>query len=192
MKIGYIWVSKHEPDELLQTHALKEAGCEELFLDKNARATAARKGLADALLFARPGDTLVVWKLDCLSSSLKHLIHTLNMLKEHSVHFLSLTEKIDTLAPEGQGLFHLIGLLADFDRELTRSRTEPGLAVARARGRKGGRPKKLSTHDEVLLAQRLYADKSLSIQEICSSLGIARSTLYHYVGKAGRTDASTP
>jgi len=125
-----------KPHELLQTHALKEAGCEELFLDKNARSTTARKGLAEALLFARPGDTLVVWKLDCLSSSLKHLIQTLNILKEHGVHFLSLTEQIDTMASPGQGLFHLIGLLAEFDRELTRARTAPGLAVARARGRR--------------------------------------------------------
>ncbi len=170
--------------------ALRQAGCEELFIDKSARSNAERKGLGDVLLFVRPGDIMVVWKLDCLSSSLGHLIKTLNMLKERGVHFISLAEKIDTTTPDGQDTFHLVGLLAEFDREMLRARTHPGLAVARARGHKGGRPKKLPTSDDVLLAQRLYADKSLSIQEICSTLGIARSTLYHYVGKARGTGVS--
>jgi DNA invertase Pin-like site-specific DNA recombinase len=190
MKVGYIWVSKHEQHEALQMDALKQAGCEELFVDKSARSNAERKGLGEALLFVRPGDTMVVWKLDCLSSSLNHLIKTLNMLKERGVDFISLTEKIDTTMPDGQWTFHLIGLLAEFDRDLSRSRTDPGLAVARARGRNGGRPKKLLTPDKVILAQHMYADKSLSIQEICSALGISRTTLYRYVGKTGEKDAS--
>jgi len=190
MKIGYIRVSKHEQHEALQTEALKKAGCEELFLDKSTKPASKRQGLEEALLFARPGDTLVVWKLDCFSYSLKHLIKTLNILKERSIHFISLTEKIDTTMSDGQGTFHLIGLLAEFDHDLSRARTDPGLAVARARGRKGGRPKKLLAPDKVLLAQHMYADKSLSIQEICSALGISRSTFYRYVEKTGAQDAS--
>src|SRR5712691_1247934 len=160
MQVGYIWVSKHEQHEALQMDALKQVGCEELFIDKSAKSNAERKGLGEALLFVRPGDTIVVCKLDCLSSSLKHLIKTLNILKERSVHFISLTEKIDTTMPEGQWTFHLIGLLAEFDRDLSRARTNPGLAGARARGRNGGRPKKLQTPDKVILAQRMHADKS--------------------------------
>ncbi len=190
MKIGYIRVSTHEQHETLQMNALNEAGCEEFFIDKSTRSASSRKGLEEALLFARPGDTLVVWKLDCFSYSLKHLIKTLNILKERSIHFISLTEKIDTTMSDGQGTFHLIGLLAEFDHDLSRARTDSGLAVARARGRKGGRPKKLLAPDKVLLAQHMYADKSLSIQEICSALGISRSTLYRYVEKTEAQDAS--
>jgi DNA invertase Pin-like site-specific DNA recombinase len=191
MKVGYIRVSKHEQHEAFQMDALKEAGCEELFIDKSTRPASLQKVLEEALLFVRPGDTFVVWKLTCLGYSLRHLIKTLNILKEHEVHFISLADNIDTRAADGQGIFHLIGLLADFDRDLLRARTDPGRALARARGRNGGRPKKLQTDDKVLFAQRIYADKSISIQEICSTLGISRSTLYRYVGKTlGGKDAS--
>jgi DNA invertase Pin-like site-specific DNA recombinase len=190
MKIGYIRVSTPEQHEALQKNALKEAGCEELFIDKNTRSASSRKGLEEALLFVRPGDTMVVWKLDCLSYSLKHLIKTLNILKERGVHFISLTEKIDTTTPDGQWTFHLIGILAEFERDLLRARTNTGLAAGRARGRNGGRPKKLPSNEKVILAQRMHADKSISIREICSTLGISRATLYRYVGKTGAKDAA--
>ena len=190
MKIGYIRVSTPEQHEALQKKALQEAGCEELFIDKSTRSASSRKGLEEALLFVRPGDTMVVWKLDCLSSSLKHLITTLNILKERGVHFISLTEKIDTTTPDGQWTFHLIGILAEFERDLSRSRTNTGLAAERARGRNGGRPKKLPSNEKVILAQRMHADKSISIREICSTLGISRATLYRYVGMTGAKDAA--
>ncbi len=190
MKIGYIRVSTPEQHEAFQKKALKEAGCEELFIDKSTRSASSRKGLEEALLFVRPGDMMVVWKLDCLSSSLKHLIKTLNILKERGVHFISLTEKIDTTTPDGQWTFHLIGILAEFERDLSRSPTNTGLAAGRARGRNGGRPKKLPSNEKVILAQRMHADKSISIRDICSTLGISRATLYRYVGMTGAKDAA--
>lgn len=143
-----------------------------------------RKGLEQLLAFARSGDTVIVWKLDRLGRSLKDLIETLNLLKDRGVDFISLTEHIDTTTPGGKLIFHLMGALAEFERDLIRERTNAGLAAARARGRVGGRPRKLSTHGKVALAQRLFADKKHAIDDICSTLGISRSTFYRYVREA--------
>jgi DNA invertase Pin-like site-specific DNA recombinase len=190
MKIGYIRVSKHEQNEALQRDALKEAGCEKYFSDVITGSKFERKGLEQLLAFARSGDTVIVWKLDRLGRSLKDLIETLNLLKDRGVDFISLTEKIDTTTPGGKLIFHLMGALAEFERDLIRERTNAGLAAARARGRVGGRPKKLSTNGKVALALRLVEDPHHSIDDICSTLGISRSTLYRYMREAKR--ASQP
>ena len=187
MKIGYIRVSKHEQNEALQRDALKEAGCEKYFSDVITGSKFERKGLEQLLAFARSGDTVIVWKLDRLGRSLKDLIETLNLLKDRGVDFISLTEKIDTTTPGGKLIFHLMGALAEFERDLIRERTNAGLAAARARGRVGGRPKKLSTNGKVALALRLVEDPHHSIDDICSTLGISRSTLYRYIREAKRT-----
>src|SRR5438045_9191973 len=123
----------------------------------------------------RPGDTVVVWKLDRLGRSLKDLIETINLLKDRGVDFISLTEKIDTTSPGGKLIFHLMGALAEFERDLIRERTNAGLSAARARGRVGGRPRKLATNGKVALARRLFAEEKHSIDDICSTLGISRS-----------------
>jgi DNA invertase Pin-like site-specific DNA recombinase len=122
-----------------------------------------------------------VWKLDRLGRSLQHLIATLNTLQERGIGFISLTENIDTTTPGGKLIFHAMGALAEFERDLIRERTNAGLAAARARGRVGGRPRRLTTDGKVALARRLFADPHHSIPEICSTLGISRSTLYRYV-----------
>jgi DNA invertase Pin-like site-specific DNA recombinase len=184
MKIGYIRVSKHEQNEALQRDALKEAGCEKYFNDVMTGSNFERKGLEQLLAFARSGDTVIVWKLDRLGRSLKDLIETLNLLKDQGVDFISLTEHIDTTTPGGKLIFHLMGALAEFERDLIRERTNAGLAAARARGRIGGRPRKLATNGKVALAQRLFADKKHAIDDICSTLGISRSTFYRYVRAA--------
>src|SRR2546425_10337465 len=184
MKIGYVRVSKQEQHEALQIDALKEAGCEKWFLDKITGSKSERKGLDEALAYLRPGDTLVVWKLDRAGRSLTHLIELLKGLKERGVDFISVTEKIDTTTPGGKLIFHLMGALAEFERDLIRERTNAGLAAARARGRIGGRPKRLATNGKVALARRLFADPNHSIPEICSTLRISRSTLYRYVREA--------
>ena len=129
----------------------------------------------------RSGDTVVVWKLDRLGRSLKDLIEILNVLKDGGVDFISVTENIDTTTPGGKLIFHLMGALAEFERDLIRERTNAGLAAARARGRIGGRTKRLVTNGKVALARRLFADPNQSIPEICSTLEISRSTLYRYV-----------
>jgi DNA invertase Pin-like site-specific DNA recombinase len=184
MKIGYIRVSKHEQNEALQRDALKEAGCEKYFSDVITGSKFERKGLEQLLAFVQSGDTVIVWKLDRLGRSLKDLIETLNFLDNRGVDFISLTEHIDTTTPGGKLIFHLMGALAEFERDLIRERTNAGLAAARARGRVGGRPRKLSTNGKVALAQRLFADKKHSIDDICSTLGISRSTFYRYVREA--------
>lgn len=133
------------------------------------------------LAYLRTGDTFVVWKLDCAGRSLKHLIDLLNTLEARGVEFVSLTEKIDTRTPSGKLVFHLMGALAEFERDLTRERTNAGLAAARARGRNGGQPRKLKTDAKVAIARRLFEDKAHSLDEICESLKISRSTLYRYL-----------
>ena len=142
---------------------------------------AERKGLDETLAYVRPGDTFVVWKLDRAGRSLTHLIELLKGLQERGIEFISLTEQIDTTTPGGKLIFHLMGALAEFERDLIRERTNAGLAAARARGRVGGRPRKLKTNGKVALTRRMFADQSHSIPEICAALGISRATLYRYV-----------
>ncbi len=184
MKIGYVRVSKQEQHEMLQVDALKEAGCDKWFLDKMTGSKAERKGLDEALAYLRPGDTLVVWKLDRAGRSLTHLIELLKSLTERGIEFISLTEQIDTTTPGGKLIFHLMGALTEFERDLIRERTNAGLAAAKARGRVGGRPRKLKTNGKVALARRMFADQSHSIPEMCAALGISRATLYRYVKEA--------
>jgi len=122
----------------------------------------------------------VVWRLDRLGRSLKHLIETITTLHERNIGLKSLTENIDTTTSTGKLVFHLFGALAEFERHLIQERTRAGLQAARARGRVGGRPKKLQG-SKVAMAQQLYADKTNSIDEICKTLHISRATLYRYV-----------
>jgi DNA invertase Pin-like site-specific DNA recombinase len=186
MKIGYIRVSKQEQNEALQRDALKEAGCEKYFSDKMTGSTWQRNGLEELLAFMRSGDTVIVWKLDRLGRSLKDLIETLNLLNNRGINFISLTESIDTTTPGGKLIFHLMGALAEFERDLIRERTNAGLAAARARGRVGGRPRRASD-GKVALARHLYQDPGYSVAEICSMLGISRSTFFRYVKGAKKT-----
>jgi DNA invertase Pin-like site-specific DNA recombinase len=181
MKIGYVRVFKQEQHEALQIDALKEAGCEKWFIDKMTGSKAERKGLDEALAYVRSGDTFVVWKLDRAGRSLTHLIELLKSLQERGIEFISLTEQIDTTTPGGKLIFHLMGALAEFERDLIRERTNAGLAAARARGRVGGRPRKLKTNGKVALARWMFAEQSHSIPEICAALGISRATLDRYV-----------
>jgi DNA invertase Pin-like site-specific DNA recombinase len=187
MKIGYVRVSKQEQHEALQIDALKEAGCEKWFVDKMIGSKPERKGLDEALAYVRSGDTFVVWKLDRAGRSLTHLIELLKDLQKRGIGFISQTEQIDTTTPGGKLIFHLMGALAEFERDLIRERTNAGLAAARARGRVGGRPRKLKTNGKVALARQMFADQSHSIPEICAALGISRATLYRYVKETKST-----
>jgi DNA invertase Pin-like site-specific DNA recombinase len=128
----------------------------------------------------REGDTLVVWRLDRLGRSLKHLIETITGLQERGIGFKSLQENIDTTSPGGKLIFHIFGALAEFERDLIKERTQAGLEAARARGRVGGRPKALS-QNKAEMARRMYADRNNSVNEICKTLGISRMTLWRYV-----------
>ncbi len=182
MLIGYARVSTQDQTLALQHDALQKAGCFKVFTDtiSGSTSTNERKGLIEALPFLRQGDTLVVWKLDRLGRSLKHLIETVTELQEKGIGFKSLTEQIDTTTSGGKLIFHVFGALAEFERDLIRERTQAGLAAARARGRLGGRRALLDDKKRKLL-QALYADKSNSIADILSALHISKSTLYRYV-----------
>jgi len=144
---------------------------------------AERKGLDEALAYLRPGDTFVVWKLDRAGRSLTHLIELLGSLKERGIEFISLTEQIDTTTPGGKLIFHLMGALAEFERDLIRERTNAGLAAAGASGREGGRTRKLKTGGKVALARQMFEAQNHSTPEICAAFGISRATLYRYVKK---------
>lgn len=181
MFVGYARVSTDDQDLALQRDALTAAGCERIFTDTMSGAKAERPGLAEALDFCRSGDTLVVWRLDRLGRSLTNLIELMTLLGERRIGFKSLSEQIDTTTSGGKLIFHIFGALAEFERELIRERTRAGLAAARARGRQGGRPKKLDTARKLAMAQALYDDGTHSIADICQTLGISRATLYRAV-----------
>jgi len=182
--VGYARVSTDDQKLDLQIDALKEAGCEKIFTDKISGAKSDRPGLKQAMDFVRAGDTLVVWKLDRLGRSLKHLIETVNTLNDRGVGFKSLQEGMDTSTAGGKLIFHVFGALAEFEREIIRERTQAGLRAARARGRLGGRPKSM---DEATLkmASALMRDKTLTIKQICQKVGVSRSTLYRYINPDG-------
>jgi DNA invertase Pin-like site-specific DNA recombinase len=180
MLIGYARVSTHEQNLTPQTDALKQAGCKRIFEDKISGANKERPGLCDALEYAREGDTLLVWRLDRLGRSLKDLIDLVAGLEKRGVGFRSLQESIDTTTSGGRLIFHVFGALAEFERNLIRERTYAGLAAARARGRLGGRPRKLS-EKQAQLARSLHNSKQHSIGDICQMLGISKPTLYKYL-----------
>ena len=184
MLIGYARVSTKDQNATLQIDALKKAGCKKIFEDKITGKHLNREGLEKTLDILRTGDTLVVWRLDRLARSLKDLITLINQLEENKIGFKSITESIDTTTPSGRLIFHIFGALAEFERNLIRERTMAGLEVARARGRKGGRPSKLSDKQKALVL-KLHKDGKHSIKDICQMLNISKQTLYNYIGKLG-------
>jgi DNA invertase Pin-like site-specific DNA recombinase len=180
MKIGYARISTVDQNLELQTDALEKIGCEKIFTDQASGTKDDRQGLIDAIEFCRTGDSLIVWKLDRLGRSLKHLIETINHLHEKKVGFVSLQENIDTTTSGGKLIFHVFGALAEFERELIRERTNAGLASARARGRLGGRPKAMTTK-RIQMAKTMLADSHTTIKEVCKTLEVSKSTLYRHI-----------
>jgi DNA invertase Pin-like site-specific DNA recombinase len=145
MLIGYARVSTHVQSLSLQLDALKKARCQKVFDDKVSGARSERPGLEATLEYVREGDTLLVWRLDRLGRSLKDLIEIIGGLEKRGIGFRSLQESIDTTTSRGRLIFHVFGALAEFERNLIRERTRAGLEAARARGRKGGRPRALDS-----------------------------------------------
>jgi DNA invertase Pin-like site-specific DNA recombinase len=182
MLIGYARISTIDQTLALQEDALRAAGCDRIFNDVASGVADARPGLAEAIAFLRGGDTLVVWKLDRLGRSLRHLIDTVNGLSSRGTGIRSLQESIDTNTPGGKLVFHVFGALAEFERELIVERTQAGLKAARARGRKGGRPGKMDAK-KLEMAKTLMADPTNSVAEVCQSLQVSRATLYRSIRK---------
>jgi len=191
MLIGYARISKADGIQVLnlQWDALTNVGVlpEHIYQDDVSGKKDQRPGLDACLKALRKDDVLVVWKLDRLGRNLRHLINTVHDLAERDVGFKELTgqgAKIDTTTPSGRLVFGIFASLAEFERELIRERTRAGLASARARGRKGGRKYEL-TKAQVRLAQSAMSKRDTSVTELCDELGIARTTLYRYVGPNG-------
>ena len=180
VQIGYARVSTEDPSLELQEDALSRAGCGKVFCDVGSGANTERKGFAEALEYAREGDTLVIWRLDRLGRSLKHLIETVTALQARGVGFRSLQENIDTTTSGGKLILHIFGVLAEFERELIRERTQAGLKAARARGRKGGRPPKMGAQ-QVAMARTLMSDPSTRVSDVCRALRVSRATLYRHL-----------
>ena len=181
--LGSVDQNRRNPIQLqaLTSFSRRSSGTHpKIFTDTASGTKAERKGLEEALNYVREGDTLVVWRLDRLGRSLKHLIETISQLDTRKIGFKSLTENIDTTTSGGKLIFHIFGALAEFERNLIRERTNAGLQAARARGRKGGRPKAL-TPKKAQMVQDLYRNKDNSIDEICKILNISRTTLYRYI-----------
>ena len=180
MLVGYMRVSSDNNRQTtdLQRDALIQAGVDErhLFEDKSSGARDDRPGLAKALAYVRPGDCLVVWKLDRLGRSLPHLLRIVTNLQEHGVAFRSLTEQMDTTTPPGEFLFSVFGALAQYERALTKERIMAGLAAAKRRGKRGGRP--YAINKETLDAIREAIQNGTSKAGVCRTFGVKRSTLY--------------
>jgi DNA invertase Pin-like site-specific DNA recombinase len=184
MKIGYARVSTGEQSLDMQIDALEEAGCEKVFTDQVSGTKEERPGIEEAIEYMREGDTLVVWKLDRLGRSLTDLVEKVTGLRERGMEFESLQEQIDTTSAGGRFQFHVFSALAQFERDLISERTKAGLRAARARGKNGGRPRAL-TEEQVQRAADLVADSEWTINEICETFEISRSTLYRYVSPEG-------
>jgi DNA invertase Pin-like site-specific DNA recombinase len=183
MKIGYARVSTRDQSLSMQVDALKNAGCDKIHEEIASGAKTARPVLEEIMRNIRENDVLVIWKLDRLGRNLTHLIQLTNQLIEKKVGLISLNDPIDTSTPQGRMIFGIFATLAEFERELIRERTQAGLKSARARGRKGGRPKGMTTAaiEKSAIAEALYKNGSIPVKKIAEQLGISKTTLYLYL-----------
>ncbi|WP_054073335.1 recombinase family protein [Comamonas testosteroni] len=177
-EIGYARVSTNDQNVQMQMDALKASGVIQTYCDTASGKNMTRPELQSCLRALRSGDTLVVWRLDRLGRNLKELISLVMDLDTKGVKFRSLTEAVDTSGPTGRLCFHIIASLAEFERELMKERTHAGLQAARARGRVGGRPSKL-TPQQISTAKALMDANTMTITEIAKTFGVSRSTLYN-------------
>lgn len=183
MKLGYARVSTKDQNFELQEDALLKAGCEKIYKEVASGAKQDRPTLTSLIDNCREGDTIIIWKLDRLGRSLKHLVELVNILIKQKVGLISLNDPIDTTTPQGRLVFNMFSSLAEFERELIRERTQAGLSSARARGRVGGRPKGISRTAQATAcaAETLYLERKLGVQEIAERLNISKKTLYAYL-----------
>ncbi len=175
--VGYARVSTRDQHPEAQIDALTAAGCVRVFVDHASGKLARRPEMDKALDFLRAGDTLVITKLDRLGRSVHNLVELAAVLAERGIDLRVLDQGIDTSTPGGKLTFHILGAIAEFERDLISERTLDGLEAARARGRKGGRPSKL-TAAKLATARKLYDAKEHTVQEIADIVGVGRSTLY--------------
>lgn len=191
MLVGYARVSKADGSQStdLQRDALLAAGVPEaqIYQDRASGKNEDRPGLTHCLKALRQNDTLVIWKLDRLGRDLRHLINTVHDLTAREIGLKVLTghgAAIDTTTAAGKLVFGIFAALAEFEREMIRERTLAGMASARARGRKGGRPHKMTTA-KLRLAMASLGKRETKISPLCEDLGVTKQTLYRHVSPAG-------
>jgi DNA invertase Pin-like site-specific DNA recombinase len=184
MKVGYARVSTVNQSVVAQTNVLGAAGCEKIYSETASGAHRDRPALKDAIEYLRKGDVLVVYKLDRVARSLPHLIEVMDRLKSSGIEFQSLTEDINTTTPGGKLLFHIMGAISEFERDLIRERTESGLRAAKLKGRVGGRPRRM-TDDKVQAARRLLGDGT-PVRDVAAMLSVSIPTIYRWLPGAAR------
>lgn len=184
MLIGYARVSTADQNLALQTDALTKAGCERIFTERASGAVSDRAGLAEALAFAREGDSLVVWKLDRLGRSMKGLVDLAAALEGRKIDLRSLTDGIDTRGAAGRFFFNVMAALAVMERELILERTNAGLAAARLAGKVGGR--RPSMTPPKLEAARKLLQAGQAPKEVASVVGVSLATLYRHLPASER------
>lgn len=191
MLIGYARVSTEEQNLDLQLNALKQAGCEKIFQDMGVSGKASRRaGLEGAHAALKPGDTLVVWRLDRLGRSLSHLIHTVSELEKGGVHFRSLSETIDTSSSGGRLVFHVMGAMAEFEHALISERTRAGMKAARKLGRRVGRPPALCPQQKCEVIHAL--NRGRSVTHLAKRFGVSARTIERLKQTGGGSPEGCP
>ncbi|WP_275440659.1 recombinase family protein [Halomonas sp. MM17-34] len=180
LRIGYARVSTDDQDLSLQRDALQQSGCAEIYADTISGTKTDRPELTNCLRALRQGDTLVVWRLDRLGRSLKHLVEIINDLEKRGVRLESLTESIDTSTASGRMIASIFATLAEYERNLIRERTIAGLKAARARGRKGGRKPVLGPKEKREI-EALLLDPKITVKDVAERYGVSRNTIYQHI-----------
>lgn len=191
MKIGYARVSTEDQHLDLQCDALRKAGCDRIVEEKKSGANTRRPALTALLRALRPGDTLVVWKLDRLGRSLQDLIKILGVLERRGIGFCSVSDQIDTTTPAGKLVFHITGAVAEFERTLMSERTKAGMQAARLKGRKPGRPRQLST-EQVDYARALSQQQHSSLADIAQKMKVGKTTVWRALSRTTSADPIPP
>lgn len=186
MNVGYARISTDTQTHDAQITALKAAGCSKIFAETASGAMRDRPVLAEAMDYLRTdaGDTLVVYKLDRVARSLPHLIEIMDNLKGRGIEFQSVTEAIDTNTSSGRLMFHVVAAIAEFERDLIRERTQAGLNAARAKGRTGGRPRRM-TQDKIAAVRELLASGT-AVKDAAAAVGVSVPTLYRWLPGSSR------
>ena len=182
MLIGYARVSTEDQDTAIQEAALRQAGCERIYTEKASGGRWDRPELHRALEQLRPGDVLMVWKLDRLTRSLKDLVHLIDRIEKAGARFRSHTEPIDTSTPAGEMLAQMLGAVAQFERGIMRERTRAGLDAARKKGRIGGRRSKLN-QEQKEEARRMVASGEKSAADVARLFNVHPSTISRLMDK---------
>ncbi|MBQ1301312.1 MAG: recombinase family protein [Aeriscardovia sp.] len=189
MILGYARVSTVMQDPSLQHDNLMRAGCERIFTDYGSGMNADRPQLLRMLDVARSGDTVVVWKLDRLGRNMKELVRLINLFQERGIAFRSLTEAIDTSTPGGMLTYNIFASIAQFEHDLLVERTAAGMAAARARGRHGGRPPKLSDENKEEIC-RLYRSNIMTMEQLAKIFDVSKTSLYKVLREKGAVNSS--